>query len=120
MSATTMEWTLLLKEEDGYSSKEVKPVKVGCFILDPPMMGNLGKADDRAWNLETVLRTLTVVCASFRAPFSIILFSVWGLQEMKGALRAHEMLGRIRLEVSELFLFKVRNAHFGVSFQYAC
>ena len=97
---TSIDWAHLLRKAD-------EPFKVGCFILDPPLPLGLSDDSDDAWDLDTVLRTVAVVCGSFRPPFSIIIYSTWSMREMQVALKAHAVLHSVRLQVSEFVLMKV-------------
>lgn len=79
-------------------------VKVGCFILDPPM--GL-KKDTPRWSLRDIMTTVNVIDVTFKNEFSIILYSMYSMAQVQEALEEETMSDGSRLTVSRFVMVKV-------------
>lgn len=82
--------------------------RVGCFLLDPPsgVLGNKEKLwADKAWDTDQVASLVHNLASTFATPFSVIVYTLDSMSEMKAALGQHESLAS--WVVAPFFMAKV-------------
>ncbi|KAL0030498.1 hypothetical protein WJX79_010792 [Trebouxia sp. C0005] len=63
-------------------TRGIQAKAVGCFIIDAPM-GLLG---DTAWTLEQLVSVILQIKCTFTPPFTIVIYSLYGMGELQRAL----------------------------------
>ncbi|KAA6417504.1 MAG: hypothetical protein FRX49_12530, partial [Trebouxia sp. A1-2] len=63
-------------------TRGIQAKAVGCFIIDAPM-GLLG---DTAWTLEQLVSVILQINCTFTPPFTIVIYSLYGMGELQRAL----------------------------------
>lgn len=90
-------------------TNSLEGLKVGCFILDPPM--GLRK-NTTGWSMRDIMKTVNVIDQSFRNEYSIILYSMYSMASVQAALKLDPVADGSRLTVSRFILVKVKSHNF--------
>ena len=92
-------------------TRGIQAKAVGCFIIDAPM-GLLG---DTAWTLEQLVSVILQINCTFTPPFTIVIYSLYGMGELQRALadQASPQRGGVqeKLQLTNFIVVKVKHLH---------